>query len=272
MLPLLLEASNGLSRSLYAAPSEILLAQEQAPQNPPAPLEAAPGTPSESPKPAAEDPKVPKENLAVPVPNNAPAPTPAVSPDHAPKAQETKADEPKPVPIEIPDIPPPEVQYQRSDEDLFRVEAGVSAIEEGDDRYRGGLHVALGLGAYSADMYYFSLKFGKVKTTTQVFALSRSFQIPGIEFMALSGRVGLAPLLETTNLNFDSEADQFFNRDEHQWNFGVLFGVFWEYPNSSLVRLRLAWDAALYPAGINGGILLATGRKHLLSLSVGLAL
>ena len=90
--------------------------------------------------------------------------------------------------------------------------------------------------------------------------------------MALSGRIGIAPLLETTNLSFDTEADQAFNRDEHEWDFGVLFGVFWEYPSSSLVKLRLSWDAALYPAGINGGLFLATGRKNLLSLSVGLAI
>ncbi len=111
-----------------------------------------------------------------------------------------------------------------------------------------------------------------MKTTTQVFALSRSFQIPGIEFMALSGRVGIAPLLEKTSLSFDKEADQTFNRDEKEWDFGVLFGIFWEYPSSNLVKLRLGWDAALYPAGINGGVLLATGRKNLLSISVGLAI
>lgn len=143
-------------------------------------------------------------------------------------------------------------------------------MEEGDDRFRGGLNLHLGFNSYSARYYYFMRSFGPVKESTHVLALSRSFPIPGMKF--LWGRLGFAPLLETTKLSYSKQEDQAFDTKEAQTNLGFLLGVFMQVTNSGPLSFQIAWESALYPAGLTGGILLATGRKQLFTLSAGMQL
>ncbi len=159
---------------------------------------------------------------------------------------------------------------QARDEGL-EIQFGMAALEEGDDRYRAGglLHVAW--NPYAARYYFFEYDFGPVANGLHLLELTRSFVLPG--FQALFGRVGVAAALDHTRIHYDSSSDADFNRNEYEWNGGLVFGVYWS-PDTrgGPLRFQFAWDSAVFPAGVNGGILLATGRKHTLSLSAGMSL
>lgn len=143
-------------------------------------------------------------------------------------------------------------------------------MEEGDDRFRGGVNLHLGFNSYSARYFYFMRSFGPVEENTHLLALSQSFPIPGTKF--LWGRLGFAPLLEMTKLKYSKNEDQTFNKNEAQFNLGFLLGIFAKFAESGPVTFQIAWESALYPAGLTGGILLATGRKQLISLNMGILL
>lgn len=155
-------------------------------------------------------------------------------------------------------------------EQTFDLQLGLSALEEGDDRYRPGFHIHFGWNAYSLRYFFFQQSFGPVRQRTHLLTGSRSFPIPGFEI--LSARFGLATLLENTRIRYASDIDQRFDRDQNPFNLGFLLGICWEYKNNGPLRLQAAWETALYPAGLIGGLLLSTGRKQMLSFSAGVAL
>lgn len=152
----------------------------------------------------------------------------------------------------------------------WSLQAGISALEEGDDRYRPGILLHAGYLEYSARYSYFEQSFGPVRQRTHILNVTRSFSIPEFDIVAI--RLGLSPLLEHTRIQFPFEKDESFNRNEFAWNLGACLGVFWELKESNGFRIQAAWDISLYPAGFLGGILLATGRKQLISISAGMAL
>ena len=150
------------------------------------------------------------------------------------------------------------------------LQVGLAAMEEGDDRYRAGGALDLSWHAYSARGFYFEQNFGPVKRSTYLVEFTRSLVLPPIQMFA--ARVGLAPLLERTQLHYQASKDQAFNRNEYEWNVGLAFGIFWQFHDQGRLRFQVAWDSVIFPAGLNGGILLATARKNLLTLSAGMKL
>ncbi len=152
----------------------------------------------------------------------------------------------------------------------MHLQAGLALMDEGDDRIRGGLQVQAGMDPWVGRFYYFERSFGPVTQRTQLLALAYSIGFPGLPM--LSVELGTAPLLESTTLAYSSAVDQGFARNENQFNLGFFCGVYWRYQDKGPLNFQISWDSALYPAGLTGGLFLATGRKEFLTFAIGVNL
>lgn len=143
---------------------------------------------------------------------------------------------------------------------------GLVMIEESDDRIRPGLLLHLGLKGLESQVFYYGRSFGPVQESTGILSLARSFPVPKMrDFFAATG---LALLREDVRIDF-GESYQEFNRDEQGYNLGLFFGLRWVNHFWKKWFLQIAWSSAVFPAGLSGGLFLATGRKQLIFSSLG---
>ena len=60
------------------------------------------------------------------------------------------------------------------------------------------------------------------------------------------------------------------NRSEENYNIGGVFGVSAGLPKiAEPLYLSVSWDSHLFPAGVNGGLLLSTARKQSIMFNMG---
>ncbi len=143
---------------------------------------------------------------------------------------------------------------------------GYSAIEQGDDRYLGGLSGQVLLGEYYVRGHFQRRKFLPVSLQTYSVALGKRAPLFGLSELQLG--YGVVGLLERTSIQYTKEKDKAFNRNENQFNIGLALGVFWEKSFATHFHYTVGWEAYLFPAGI-AAIFLTTGRKQYLSAGVG---
>ena len=139
-------------------------------------------------------------------------------------------------------------------------------MEESDDRLRPGISASLGLSSVEASLYHYSRKFGPVDESTFLLALAHRFPLP--VSANLTAAVGVAGLRESTTIEFSAK-DADHNVDEDRDNLGGFLSLKYARQIYESWYWQFAWEAALFPAGVSGGILLATGRKQLMTLSAG---
>ncbi len=150
----------------------------------------------------------------------------------------------------------------------LRLSLGLAALEEGDDRQRP----ALGLSAdfkdlYTANAYYWGRDQGPFHERNVLVSAMRSFVLA--EKLHLTGALGVGFLWETLKLTY-SDAPQ-DNDQELNYNLGLAVRFAWQYDiGPSFVFLH--WDSYIFPAGINGGLLLSTGRKQLIKAGIGVSI
>ena len=60
-----------------------------------------------------------------------------------------------------------------------------------------------------------------------------------------------------------------FNQTDQKFNLGLYLGVSWKNTFWKHWYVNVSCDSAIFPAGLVGGLLLATGRKQLISVAMG---
>lgn len=158
----------------------------------------------------------------------------------------------------------------------FELAAGFAVVEEGDDRIRPGvsLHAAFN-DFYMTRAYYYGREFGPVREETLLVSASRRFGI--LKNNLIVANLGACVMNERIALKFDAtDATQTGvgrNRAEDNYNVGGVFGVALTLPkNTSPVYTSLTWDSHVFPAGLNGGLFLSSGRKQTIAIQLGVAL
>jgi hypothetical protein len=154
----------------------------------------------------------------------------------------------------------------------FEAAAGFAAVEEGDDRVRPGAALHLGINDfYRGRVYYYGREFGPVTEKTYLVSFSRRWGL--FRSNAFQASLGMAAMNESITLEFDGE-DAVEDEDENNYNLGAAFGVSWALPVKATAPFYMSasWDSHVFPAGLDGGILLSSGRKQTISVILGMAL
>ena len=73
---------------------------------------------------------------------------------------------------------------------------------------------------------------------------------------------------ESIKIEYSNSSDQEFEKDEHNYNIGMSFGISYHL-NTDPLYMAVSWDSQVFPAGLTGGLFLASGRKHAVSLVMG---
>ena len=158
----------------------------------------------------------------------------------------------------------------------FELAAGFSIVEQGDDRNRPAANLHIGINDfYLGRAYYYGREFGPVREDTYVLAGGRRFGLFKSNY--ITGHVGACVMNEQITLKFRSEdttsAGSGRNRTEDNYNVGGVFGIAAALPKSaSPLYAGISWDSHILAAGINGGLLLSSGRKQTVSVYLGAAL
>ena len=148
--------------------------------------------------------------------------------------------------------------------------AGLSAVEEGDDRLRPAvsLHGAIN-ESYALRMYYYGREFGPIREDTVIISGHRRFSLFGKEY--IKAQLGVALMDEMTKISYSKAEDKSRNEEEHNTNIGGAVGISVSLPPSlAPFYAHISWDSHIFPAGV-GGILLSTGRKQTISIVAGAA-
>ncbi len=148
--------------------------------------------------------------------------------------------------------------------------AGLSAVEEGDDRLRPAvsLHGAIN-ESYAFRMYYYGREFGPIKEDTVIISAHRRFSLFGKDF--IKANLGIALMDEFTKISYSKTEDKSRDEEEHNTNIGGAAGIAISLPPSlAPFYAHLSWDSHIFPAGV-GGLLLSTGRKQTISIVAGAA-
>jgi hypothetical protein len=152
----------------------------------------------------------------------------------------------------------------------IEVAAGLSAVEEGDDRLRPALSLHGAINeTYAFRMYYYGREFGPVREDTVLISGHRRFSLFGTDF--IKAQLGVALMDEITKISYDKAEDKKRNEEEHNTNIGGAVGISISLPpHLAPFYAHLSWDSHIFPAGV-GGILLSTGRKQTISIAAGAA-
>ena len=142
--------------------------------------------------------------------------------------------------------------------------AGGGLVEQGDDVVRPAAKIHLGFTDHVfMEAVVFGRTFGPVTERSTLLGLAGRAALFG--GTGLLGRFGLTVLDEYTAIE-RTDPDRAVLA-EHSYNAGLLLGVSRSFHPGPL-RIDLAWDSRLYPAGVSS-LLLVTGRKQVISLTLG---
>jgi len=146
---------------------------------------------------------------------------------------------------------------------------GYGAIDQGDDRLEPAANVHAGLGNYVVNLYYYGREFGPIRQDTYLLGVAHRWPIFGGS--GLSAHFGISLLDERIRIKYLAAQYKANNSVEDNFNVGVNFGVAWAFLPKGIAPIwaQIAWDSHIYPAGLEGGILLSSGRKQVISLAVG---
>ena len=150
----------------------------------------------------------------------------------------------------------------------FSLGAGLAGVEEGDDRLRPAAVIHAGWNdAYLTNFALYGRTFRCVTERTVLASLARRAAVPG--FSALKASIGLFLLDEETTFNANDPITGVPMGTERGISGGVTFGIEGHLLQVGAISVRAAWESYLVPAGADGAIFLATGRKQLFSLVMG---
>lgn len=143
--------------------------------------------------------------------------------------------------------------------------AGIASIDQGDDVYRPGALIEAGINPENyIGLFTYGRTFGDVHEVAYTLHYGWTLDIFGS--MPFFGRIGPSLLDEITTIKNQSISDT-----EHNYNIGAFLGIGYRYQFDQFI-LQANWDSHLYPAGLNGFLLMATGRKQTIGLLIGVSI
>lgn len=154
----------------------------------------------------------------------------------------------------------------------FELGLGYGAVEQGDDRLEPAVDVHAAIDSYVLNIYYYGREFGPVRQDNVIVGAAYRWPIYGSS--GLSANLGVSLIEEHIRIKYSDTAYAQNNNVEDNFNVGVNFGVAWAFMPKFLSPFwgQVAWDSHIYAAGVEGGILLSSGRKQVITLAVGVEL
>lgn len=151
--------------------------------------------------------------------------------------------------------------------DKATISLGLAALNEGDDRYRGGFAISSEYQRWGGSLAIFLRDFGPVRDETYLLGTLRNFALS--KKYKVDGRFGLGVQYRILTLKYPQLEHKALNRRKGRFNAGPLVGMRWRFAGRSGLAFELSWDSVFYPAGLTGGILLATGVHHVVGAALG---
>ena len=145
---------------------------------------------------------------------------------------------------------------------------GLAAAEEGDDHVRPAsvLNVGWNEGNVS-NLFFYGRSYNDVVQRTTIISFAKRAALASSKRFKVS--IGLFALDEETSIDaVDPDTGKPMGT-EHALAGGLAFGLEGRLVQVGRLSLRAAWDSHLVPAGAQGFIMLATGRKQMFSLVMG---
>jgi len=154
----------------------------------------------------------------------------------------------------------------------FELGLGYGAVEQGDDRLEPAVVLHAAIDSYVLNIYYYGREFGPVRQDNVIVGAAYRWSIFGSS--GLSANLGVSLIEEHIRIKYSDTTYAQKNNVEDNFNVGVNFGVAWAFVPKFLSPFwgQVAWDSHIYAAGVEGGILLSSGRKQAITLAVGVEL
>lgn len=146
---------------------------------------------------------------------------------------------------------------------------GLTAVEEGDDRFRPAVMGHAGFGEkWFSSFYYYGRNYGPIVERTYVLNIAYRldvFRFFGTDFMHAG--FGVALMNEMTALKFAGDSAN--SSTEDATNLGFMVGAYADIPVPGPVFMRFGMESHYFLAGLDGAMAMSTGRKEMLSLVSG---
>ena len=151
----------------------------------------------------------------------------------------------------------------------MNVVSRLSGIEETDDTLKPAIGIELATdGGFSSAFTYWGRNFGPVVEKRYLLSFFNKFS--PFKSKRLLASLGGAVLHEITTISYD-EPYTFYAAEDIEWNLGLQFGIYFKIIESKSFVFESHWESAVFPAGYSS-ILLVTGRKQTLGLSLGVSI
>lgn len=154
----------------------------------------------------------------------------------------------------------------------FVLAVGAGIVEQGDDRLEPAAAAILAVSeslALTAEAW--GRSYGPVTQSTIMGSAVRSFAVG--KSGLLSAHLGGTLMDEATTIKYSNPAYSGLNERKDAINLGANFGVSLNLPKSlSPLHGELSWDSHVFAAGGQGGLFLASGRKQVIAVLVGMHL
>ncbi len=134
-------------------------------------------------------------------------------------------------------------------------------MEEGDDRQRPAISLALEWENLILNSYYYGQDIDRIRSRSHITSLGYSF--PYMKLKWLRGSIGPSYMKKSMTLPIEDFSAASYSFE----SWGLALGLYWS-PWSPL--WRLSWESHLYPAGY-ASLLLTTARRQSISVQGGWA-
>ena len=145
---------------------------------------------------------------------------------------------------------------------------GPAILEEGDDRLKPAAYVSFSAKDFGVHLFYNKNTYSPVHIQNTMIAITRP--LPIVLYDQIHIDLGGTALYESVTINYQGEKPS-FQKEQGNFNLGLFLSFSATYDLDPF-SLRIGWQSGIFPAGLTGGILLASGRKQYISFSLGLKL
>ena len=152
--------------------------------------------------------------------------------------------------------------------------AKMAALGQGDDRFFPAFAAGFGYESLNGQLLYSRIAFKPVELST--YLLTITYRRALSKFKNLSIDTGFALLLESARINPSGFAPTVpttnksdAGKTDTEGNLGGVFALTYRRSLGARLYLEGSWQNSLFGAGLEGMILLVTGRKQVISLALG---
>ena len=140
----------------------------------------------------------------------------------------------------------------------------IAAVDESDDILKPGIGLKSYFNGFGVNIWGWGRDYGPVQQRSMLLTLGKYWSPYSFKSLTFGG--GISVLSETTRLIYKDAQEE--NHEDTFYNGGGFLGLRYSY-NPSKVVIDASWESGVFPAGIGGGLFLATGRKQIVSIGLG---